>query len=79
MRLPLPKSRTRNEKISQFGETWVDLNVNELLNKGYEDFIAWEKRQRAYLSETGKWDIAFGGQSLRYFCVRKCKFLKNKI
>ena len=74
MRLPLPKTKTRNEKISQFGETWVDLNVNELLDRAYEDFVKWEKRQRAYLTETGPWDIAFGGKFLRYFCVQKCKF-----
>ena len=79
MRLPLPKTKTRNEKISQFGETWVDLNINELLDRGYEDFIEWEKRKRAYLTETGEWAIAYGGQSLRYFCVQKCRFFKYLI
>ena len=77
MRLPLPKTETRNEKISHFGETWLDLNVKELLDRGYEDFVEWEKRQRAYLTENGKWAIGFGGQSLRYFCVQNCKFLKK--
>ena len=79
MRLPLPKTKSRNEKISQFGETWVDLNVNEILDKGYEDFIEWEKRKRAYLTETGEWAIAYGRQSLRYFCVKKCKIFINRI
>ena len=75
MRLPLPKNSDRNDKISKFGESWIDLNVNDILKTGFEDFIDWERRKRAYLTKSGQWAIAFGGQSLRYFCVKKRKYI----
>jgi len=56
-----------NDLYAAAGTTWLNVNVNELLENN--NFQNWERRQRGWLSNDGVWKSRMGGNPSAYFCV----------
>jgi len=73
MALPKPRNdRFNSMYVEAGGRTWLDENVNSLIDDGkYEN---WLDRRRGYLNQNGRWSIRSGGDHLPYFCVERGKY-----
>jgi len=71
MELPVPSSEFENNLYAEFGETWIDVLVNPILDRGLNpnQFARFERRQRGFLAKTGKWSIHHATEKKPFFCV----------
>merc|ERR1712048_21170 len=70
MVLPRPKNDAENNKAVSYGETWLDVLVNALLDEDRE-YGNWERRLRAYLNNHGKWEIAQAADEREFYCINQ--------
>ena len=68
MTLPHPQNVELNRLYASAGTTWLNVNVNDLLND--DSFANWERRQRGWLNENGQWNSRNGGDEVDFFCVK---------
>ena len=68
MTLPHPQNDQINSLYAAAGTTWLNVNVNELLND--DSFSNWQRRQRGWLNENGQWKSRDGGDVIDFFCVK---------
>lgn len=70
MALPRPENDAENNDLLEFGETWLDVFVNGILDEDQE-YGNWERRLRGYLKYNGRWQIAHAEDKREFYCVKK--------
>lgn len=75
MELPVPTNEYENNLYASYGESWIDVMINPILERGLNpnQFAKFQKRQRGFLDDSGKWLIFLATEKKPFFCVPKAK------
>merc|ERR1711971_60525 len=69
MVLPHPRNAHINSLYASAGTTWMNINVNDILNDFDEGFQNWRRRQRGWMTPNGRWANRPATDNLNFFCV----------
>ena len=71
MTLPFPLSTEENENLNNIGQTWLSLNLNQVLQASLP-FNNWQRRQRGFMQPNGEWTSLDSRSELRpFFCIER--------
>ena len=77
MFLPHPQTNKLNSMYALAGSTWLNVNINELLND--DKYSNWLRRQRGWLNTNGQWNARHGDEAVDFFCVTQGSFAYDNI
>ena len=70
MFLPRPTNAAQNKKLLDNGSTWLDVLVNNILDRS-ESYGNWERRQRAYFTNEGNWRVIMATEKKQFYCEHR--------
>ena len=71
MVLPYPSTMSDNKMYAAAGTTWLDVNVNHILNNHNKHFHYWMRRQRGWMNRNGNWSARQATFNAEYYCVKQ--------